>query len=55
MKRVAGIEKEAFKQINTAEEKLTSPNLSEAARATLKNNVKINHEILEVVKFYTRH
>lgn len=47
--------KEAFKQINTAEEKLTSPNLSEAARATLKNNVKINHEILEVVKFYTRH
>lgn len=55
MKRVAGIEKEAFKQINTAEEKLTSPNLSDAARATLKNNVKINHEILEVVKFYTRH
>lgn len=55
MKRVAGIEKEAFKQINTAEEKLTSPNLSEAARATLKNNVKINHEILEVVNFYTRH
>ena len=43
MKRVAGIEK------------LTSPNLSDAARATLKNNVKINHEILEVVKFYTRH
>lgn len=42
MKRVAGIEKEAFKQINTAEEKLTSPNLSEAARATLKNNVKID-------------
>lgn len=55
MKRVAGIEKEAYRQINGAEQKLALPNLSDAARETLKNNVKINHEILEVVKFYTRH
>ena len=55
MKRIAGIEHEAFRQINKAEEKLALPNLTEPSRKTLENNVLINRQILEVIKFYTKH
>lgn len=55
LKQIAGIEQQAFRQINKAEEKLALPDLADSARTTLKNNVEINRQVLEVVKFYTRH
>lgn len=55
MKRVEGIEKEASRQINKAEEKLAGKNVPESSVEILKKNIRINREILEVVKFYTRH
>lgn len=53
--RVSGIYNEARRQINRAEAQLSTPNLSEANKQTLRNNISVNKQILEICDFYTKH
>lgn len=55
MKRVTSIERQAQKQIIKAEESLMARDQTDVNKLTLENNIRINRQILEVVKFYVRH
>ena len=53
--RVSGIEKNALKQIRSAESKLSHSQITKVQTDILKKNCLINEQIIDVAKFYTKH
>lgn len=53
--RVCGIEKNAAKQIRSAESKLGHSRITQEQKDILNKNCLINEQIIEVAKFYTKH
>ncbi len=53
--RIGVIQNKSTKYIIKAEQKIEHPKIENSQKERLKNNISINHQIIEVAKFYLKH